>query len=125
VAGLRPDAAVERSGQRTSRWRGAGRHSTILIGRDGGAIVANRPWSAMTAIAAGSNYVATDPDRRGKGFGRAIMNAARLACARPAFSKLHCWSGVRTDKAGAFINRRLRGSADDRLRQWLDGRTAT
>src|SRR6266508_3806066 len=50
-------------------------NSTILIGRDGDAIVAtamvghdgHRGWVY---------YVATDPDRRAKGYGRAIMNAA-------------------------------------------------
>ncbi len=52
-----------------------GPHSTILIGRDGDAIVAtamvghdgHRGWVY---------YVATDPDRRARGYGRAIMNAA-------------------------------------------------
>ena len=52
-----------------------GPHSTVLIGRDADAIVAtamvghdgHRGWVY---------YVATDPDRRAKGYGRAIMNAA-------------------------------------------------
>ena len=52
-----------------------GPNSTVLIGRDGDAIVAtamvghdgHRGWVY---------YVATDPDRRAKGYGRAIMNAA-------------------------------------------------
>ena len=75
VAALRTDAAVERSGLPISRWRGAGPNSTVLVGRDGGAIVAtamvghdgHRGWVY---------YVAVDPDRRGKGYGRVIMNAA-------------------------------------------------
>src|SRR5882757_1599291 len=52
-----------------------GPNSTILIGRDAGAIVAtamvghdgHRGWVY---------YVATDPARRGRGYGRVIMNAA-------------------------------------------------
>ena len=52
-----------------------GPNSTVLIGRHDGAIVAtamvghdgHRGWVY---------YVATDPDRRAKGYGRAIMNAA-------------------------------------------------
>ena len=71
---LRPDAAVERSGRDIALAR-RGPHSTVLIGRDGDAIVAtamvghdgHRGWVY---------YVAVDPDRRAKGYGRAIMNAA-------------------------------------------------
>src|SRR3954453_13389991 len=52
-----------------------GVNSTILIGRNGGAIVAtalvghdgHRGWVY---------YVAVDPERRAQGFGRAIMNAS-------------------------------------------------
>ena len=52
-----------------------GANATVLIGRDGGAIVAtamvghdgHRGWVY---------YVATDPEHRGKGHGRAIMQAA-------------------------------------------------
>ncbi len=56
----------------------------MLVGRDGGAIVAtamvghdgHRGWVY---------YVATDPEHRGKGHGRAIMDGGRgLAARRPA-----------------------------------------
>ena len=61
-----------------------GANATVLIGRDGGAIVAiamvghdgHRGWVY---------YVAIDPDHRGKGHGRAIMTRGRgLAARRPA-----------------------------------------
>ncbi|MDO9060511.1 MAG: GNAT family acetyltransferase, partial [Bradyrhizobium sp.] len=52
-----------------------GANATVLVGRDGDAIVAtamvghdgHRGWVY---------YVATDPEHRGKGHGRAIMDAA-------------------------------------------------
>ena len=81
-----------------------GPNSTILIGRDGGAIVAtvmvghdgHRGWVY---------YVATDPDRRGKGFGRAIMNAAEDWLRAAGILKLQLLVGVRTTRQGPSINR--------------------
>ena len=72
---LRVDAAVERSRPPTSRWRGGDANATVLLGRDGAAIVASvmvghdghRGWVY---------YVAVDPDHRAQGYGRTIMTAA-------------------------------------------------
>ena len=68
----------------TSRWRGREPTSTVLVGRDDGALVASvlvghdghRGWVY---------YVAVDPDRRSKGFWpRDHGRAPRTGCARAA-----------------------------------------
>ena len=76
-------------------------HSTVLIGRDGDAIVAtamvghdgHRGWVY---------YVATDPDRRAKGYGRAIMNAAEDWLRAAGIAKLQLMVRRENAKAGAF-----------------------
>ena len=84
----------------------------MLIGRDGDAIVAtamvghdgHRGWVY---------YVATDPDRRAKGYGRAIMNAAEDWLRAAGIAKLQLM--VRRDNAKArrvLPIDRLRRSAD-------------
>jgi ribosomal protein S18 acetylase RimI-like enzyme len=102
-----------------------GPHSTILIGRDGGAIVAtvmvghdgHRGWVY---------YVATDPDRRGKGFGRAIMNAAEDWLRAAGILKLQLLVRRENDKAGAFYQSIGYEEAQTIVfAKWLDGRTAT
>jgi ribosomal protein S18 acetylase RimI-like enzyme len=102
-----------------------GPNSTILIGRDGGAIVAtvmvghdgHRGWVY---------YVATDPDRRGKGFGRAIMNAAEDWLRAAGILKLQLLVRRENDKAGAFYQSIGYEEAQTIVfAKWLDGRSAT
>jgi ribosomal protein S18 acetylase RimI-like enzyme len=76
-------------------------NSTILIGRADGAIVAtvmvgydgHRGWVY---------YVATDPDRRAKGYGRAIMNAAEDWLRAAGIAKLQLMVRRENARAGAF-----------------------
>jgi GNAT superfamily N-acetyltransferase len=102
-----------------------GPHSTVLIGRDRDAIVAtamvghdgHRGWVY---------YVATDPDRRAKGYGRAIMNAAEDWLRATGIAKLQ-WM-VRRDnaKAGAFYQSIGYAEAQTIVfAKWLDGREPT
>ena len=80
----------------TSRWRGASRTrpcwsaatviaivASVMVGHDG-----HRGWVY---------YVAVDPDRRAKGFGRAIMNAAEDWLRAAGIAKLQLM--VRRDNA--------------------------
>ena len=102
-----------------------GPHSTILIGRDGGAIVAtamvghdgHRGWAY---------YVATDPERRGQGHGRAIMNAAEDWLRAAGIAKLQLLVRRENAKAGAFYQSIGYEEAPTIVfAKWLDGRTAT
>jgi ribosomal protein S18 acetylase RimI-like enzyme len=102
-----------------------GPNSTILIGRDGGAIVAtimvghdgHRGWVY---------YVATDPERRGKGFGRAIMNAAEDWLRAAGMAKLQLLVRRGNEKAGAFYQSIGYEEAQTIVfAKWLDGRDAT
>jgi ribosomal protein S18 acetylase RimI-like enzyme len=102
-----------------------GAHSTILIGRDGGAIIAtamvghdgHRGWVY---------YVAVDPDHRGKGHGRAIMNAAEEWLRQAGIAKLQLM--VRSDnaKVQAFYES-IGYDEQERIiyAKWLDGREPT
>jgi GNAT superfamily N-acetyltransferase len=100
-------------------------NSTVLIGRDGDAIVAtvmvgydgHRGWVY---------YVATDPGRRAKGYGRAIMNAAEDWLRAAGIAKLQLM--VRRDnvKAGAFYQSIGYAEAQTIVfAKWLDGREPT
>ena len=100
-------------------------HSTVLIGRDGDAIVAtamvghdgHRGWVY---------YVATDPDRRAKGYGRAIMNAAEDWLRAAGIAKLQLMVRRENAKAGAFYQ--SIGYAEALtifFANWLDGREPT
>jgi ribosomal protein S18 acetylase RimI-like enzyme len=102
-----------------------GPHSTVLIGRDGGAIVAtamvgqdgHRGWVY---------YVATDPERRGKGYGRAIMNAAENWLRMAGVPKLQLMVRRENAEAGAFY--RSIGYEEQQtivFVKWLDGREPT
>ena len=102
-----------------------GPHSTILIGRDGGAIVA-------TAMAGHDGhrgwvyYVATDPERRGQGHGRAIMNAAEDWLRAAGVPKLQLMVRRENAKAGAFYQSiGYEEQPTVVFAKWLDGRTAT
>jgi ribosomal protein S18 acetylase RimI-like enzyme len=102
-----------------------GPHSTVLIGRDRDAIVAtamvghdgHRGWVY---------YVATDPDRRAKGYGRAIMNAAEDWLRATGIAKLQLMVRRDNAKAGAFYQ--SIGYAESQtivFAKWLDGREPT
>ena len=102
-----------------------GSNSTILIGRDGDAIVAtvmvghdgHRGWVY---------YVATDPDRRAKGFGRAIMNAAEDWLRAAGIAKLQLLVRRENAKAGAFYQSIGYTEAQTIVfAKWLDGREPT
>ncbi len=99
-----------------------GPNSTVLIGRDGSTIVAtamvghdgHRGWVY---------YVAVDPDRRGQGHGRAIMNAAEDWLRAADIPKLQLL--VRRDNvmAGAFYQSIGYEEAETIVfAKWLDGR---
>jgi hypothetical protein len=102
-----------------------GPNSAILIGRDGDAMIAtamvghdgHRGWVY---------YVAVDPARREKGFGRAIMNAAEDWLRQAGVAKLQLMVRRENAKAGAFY--RSIGYAESQtivFAKWLDGRDPT
>jgi ribosomal protein S18 acetylase RimI-like enzyme len=102
-----------------------GPHSTVLIGRDDGAIVAtamvghdgHRGWVY---------YVATDPERRGMGYGRAIMNAAEDWLRAAGIAKLQLLVRRENVKAGAFYQSIGYAEAQTLVfAKWLDGREPT
>lgn len=97
-------------------------NATILIGRDDGAIVAtamvghdgHRGWVY---------YVATDPERRGKGYGRAIMNAAEDRLRAAGIPKLQLL--VRPENSGVAAFYHSIGFGEQKIlffTKWLDGR---
>ena len=100
-------------------------NSTILIGRDGDAIVA----TAMVGYDGHRGwvyYVATDPDRRAKGFGRAIMDAAEDWLRRAGIAKLQLL--VRPENSGVAAFYQSIGFGEQKilfLTKWLDGREPT
>ena len=98
-----------------------GPNSTILIGRDDGAIVAtamvghdgHRGWVY---------YVATDPQRRAKGYGRAIMNAAEDWLRAAGIAKLQLL--VRPENSGVTAFYQSIGFGEQKIlffSKWLDG----
>jgi len=102
-----------------------GPNSTILIGRDGDAIIASvmvghdghRGWVY---------YVATDPERRAKGYGRAIMNAAEDWLRAAGIAKLQLLVRRDNAKAGAFYESIGYDEAQTIVfAKWLDGRDPT
>jgi ribosomal protein S18 acetylase RimI-like enzyme len=102
-----------------------GPNSTVLIGRDGGTIVAtamvghdgHRGWVY---------YVAVDPDRRGQGHGRAIMNAVEDWLRAADIPKLQLLVRRDNAKAGAFYQSIGYEEAETIVfAKWLDGRKPT
>ena len=102
-----------------------GPNSAILIGRDGDAMIAtamvghdgHRGWVY---------YVAVDPARREKGFGRAIMNAAEDWLRQAGIAKLQLMVRRENARAGAFYQ--SIGYAESQtivFAKWLDGREPT
>jgi ribosomal protein S18 acetylase RimI-like enzyme len=99
-----------------------GPNSTILIGRADNNIVAtamvghdgHRGWVY---------YIATDPDRRAKGFGRAIMDAAEDWLRAAGIAKLQLL--VRPENAGIAAFYQSIGFGEQKIlffTKWLDGR---
>ena len=99
-----------------------GPNSTILIGRVDNHIVAtamvghdgHRGWVY---------YVATDPDRRAKGYGRAIMNAAEDWLRAAGVPKLQLL--VRPENSGVAAFYQSIGFGEQKIlffTKWLDGR---
>ena len=102
-----------------------GPNSTILIGRTDNDIVAtvmvghdgHRGWVY---------YVATDPDRRAKGYGRAIMNAAEDWLRAAGIAKLQLMVRRENASAGAFYQSIGYTEAQTIVfAKWLDGREPT
>jgi ribosomal protein S18 acetylase RimI-like enzyme len=102
-----------------------GSNATVLIGRDGGAIVAtvlvghdgHRGWVY---------YLAVDPDRRHNGYGRVMMDAAENWLRDTGIEKLQLL--VRTDNTSVKnFYQSLGYSMQERIiyAKWLDGREPT
>jgi ribosomal protein S18 acetylase RimI-like enzyme len=102
-----------------------GEHSTVLVGRHGGALVASvmvghdghRGWVY---------YVTVDPDSRYKSFGRAIMNAAEDWLRVRGILKLQLM--VRKDNAKVQAFYQSIGYYNQEtvtFAKWLDGRAPT
>ncbi len=97
----------------------------MLVGRDGGAIVAtamvghdgHRGWVY---------YVATDPEHRGKGHGRAIMAAAEDWLRQTGIAKMQLMVRRENAAAGAFYQSIGYAEAQTIVfARWLDGREPT
>jgi ribosomal protein S18 acetylase RimI-like enzyme len=97
-------------------------NSTVLIGREGGAIVAtimvghdgHRGWVY---------YVAVDPDCQKRGFGRLIMAAAEDWLRAAGISKLQLLVRRENEAANAFYGSLgFELSTSVMFQKWLDGR---
>jgi ribosomal protein S18 acetylase RimI-like enzyme len=102
-----------------------GPNSTILIGRDGDAVVA----TAMVGHDGHGGwvyYVAVDPDRHGNGRGRAIMNAAEEWLRQAGIAKLQLMVRPDNAKVQAFYES-IGYDEQERViyAKWLDGREPT
>jgi hypothetical protein len=99
-----------------------GPNSAILLGREDERIVA----SAMVGHDGHRGwvyYVATDPDRRGQGLGRAIMNAAEDWLRQAGVAKLQLLVRQDNAKASAFYETiGYDEAAVTVFAKWLDGR---
>jgi ribosomal protein S18 acetylase RimI-like enzyme len=102
-----------------------GANSTVLLGRDGDALVASvlvghdghRGWVY---------YVTVDPDHRKKGFGRAIMTAAEDWLRERGILKLQLMVRPDNTQVQAFYET-LDYDEQERIvyAKWLDGRGST
>ena len=99
-----------------------GPNSTILLGREDEKVVA----SAMVGHDGHRGwvyYVATDPDRRGQGLGRAIMSAAEDWLRHAGIAKLQLLVRQDNAKASAFYETiGYDEAAVTVFAKWLDGR---
>ncbi|MBR0703461.1 GNAT family acetyltransferase [Bradyrhizobium diazoefficiens] len=100
-------------------------NSTVLIGREGGAIVAtimvghdgHRGWVY---------YVAVDPDCQKRGFGRLIMAAAEDWLRAAGISKVQLLVRRENEAANAFYGSLgFELSTSVMFQKWLDGRAPT
>lgn len=102
-----------------------GSNATVLIGRDGGAIVAtvlaghdgHRGWVY---------YLAVDPDRRHNGYGRVMMDAAENWLRERGLEKLQLL--IRADNTSVKRFYQSLGYAEQEriiYAKWLDGREPT
>ncbi|UFX43637.1 GNAT family acetyltransferase [Bradyrhizobium sp. 41S5] len=102
-----------------------GPNSAVLVGRNSDAIVA----SAMVGHDGHRGwvyYVAVDPNRQGKGLGRAMMAAAEDWLRNAGVPKLQLLVRRENAKAGAFYQSLgYEESTSVMLAKWLDGREAT
>jgi ribosomal protein S18 acetylase RimI-like enzyme len=102
-----------------------GSNSTILLGREGDAVVAS-VLVGHDGHRGAVYYVAVDPDHRNKGFGRAIMMAAEDWLRQRGILKLNLM--VRGDNAQVKAFYETQGY-DEQERivyaKWLDGRDPT
>ena len=100
-------------------------NAAVLVGRDGSAIVAtamvghdgHRGWVY---------YVATDPEHRGKGYGRTIMQAAEDWLRQAGIEKLQLM--VRPDNTPVQAFYQSIGYGEQQriiYAKWLDGRELT
>ena len=99
-----------------------GPNSTILLGREDEKVVA----SAMVGHDGHRGwvyYVATDPDRRGQGLGRAVMSAAEDWLRLAGIAKLQLLVRQDNAKASAFYETiGYDEAAVTVFAKWLDGR---
>ena len=100
-------------------------NATILVERDGNGIVA----SAMVGHDGHRGwvyYVAVDPDRRAKGFGRAIISAAEDFLRQAGIAKLQLMVRPENDEVRAFYES-IGYDEQERViyAKWLDGREMT
>ena len=100
-------------------------NATVLVGREGAAIVAtamvghdgHRGWVY---------YVAVDPERRNKGFGRTMMEAAEAWLRAAGVPKLQLLVRRENLKAGAFYQSIGYDQSDTIVfAKWIDGRAKT
>ncbi|MCP3471920.1 GNAT family acetyltransferase [Bradyrhizobium sp. CCGUVB1N3] len=100
-------------------------NSTVLIGRDGAAIVA----SAMVGHDGHRGwiyYVAVDPDCRKRGYGSGIMAAAEDWLRQAGIAKLQLLVRRENKQAGAFYTSLgFEESTSVMFAKWLDGRDPT
>jgi len=102
-----------------------GPNSAVLVGRHGGAIVAtvmvghdgHRGWFY---------YLAVDPDLQGRGFGRAMTQAAETWLVERSIAKAQLMVRTDNDRVRAFYEALGYGEQERILfAKWLDGRPLT
>jgi ribosomal protein S18 acetylase RimI-like enzyme len=102
-----------------------GENAAVLVGRHGGAIVAtvmvghdgHRGWFY---------YLAVDPDVQGRGFGRAMTQAAEAWLVERGIAKAQLMVRADNDRVRAFYEALGYGEQERILfAKWLDGRPLT
>jgi ribosomal protein S18 acetylase RimI-like enzyme len=102
-----------------------GSNATVLLGRDGDALVAS-VLVGHDGHRGAVYYVTVDPDHRNKGFGRAIMNAAEDWLRARGILKLNLMVRADNTHVQAFYET-LDYDEQERIvyAKWLDGREPT